>query len=135
MDRAPVFVVDPSQCSGGHCGYCLNAASTKISVNLDISGLSLKDVLFQNTVYPVLYFSGTLDFTGKLLQGPPYGCSGISGTCFSGVTVLTGNLTACLDPACSTQLFQLDTPPNVGASSAVGIAFNSNGQFWRERES
>jgi len=109
---------------------CLNAACTKISVNLDISGLSLKNVVFQNTVYPVLYFSGTLDFTGNLFPGGQrvaYGCSEITGTCFSGVSILSGNLTACLDPACSTQLFQLDTHPGMGASTAVGVIFNSNG--------
>lgn len=108
---------------------CLNAACTKLSVDLDISGLSLDNVHFEGTIYPVIYFSGTLVFAGTLFRNGPalFGCPG-GDVCFTGESTLSGNLTACLDPACSTQLFQLDARPNAIATSSVEVIFNSNGK-------
>ncbi len=108
---------------------CLNAACTKLSVNLDISGISLNNVEFQGHIYPVIYFSGTLVFAGTLVEyeGGVYGCPGV-GICFTGESAVSGDLTACLDPACSTQLFQLDVDPNMRALSTVHVVFDSNGK-------
>ena len=109
---------------------CLNTACTKLSFNLDISGITLNNVEFQNTLYPVVYFSGTLVVAGTLfLNGPSLVvCTGGECGSFSGETIVSGDLTACLDPACSTTLFQLDARPNMIATGGVSVLFNSNGK-------
>lgn len=108
---------------------CLNAACSKLSFYLDISGITLNSVEFQGHLYPVLYFSGTLDFTGTLFANGAgtLGCPG-AGICYVGQSMVSGDLTACLDPSCSTQLFQLDVRPNMRARGAVDVVFNSNGK-------
>ena len=98
---------------------CLNAACTKISVDFDISGITLNNVPLGGTIYPHIYFSGTLDFTGTLFN---------NGQNFTGESFASGNLIGCIDPACSTQLFQLGTFPNMPVQSALFGVFDSNGK-------
>ena len=103
---------------------CVNAACTSLSIDLSVSGITIDHVRFQGVMYPTLYLSGTLDIRGILPRGFAYCYPGTS--CFQGVSLITGNLIACTDPACSTQLFQLDA--NLHAMSNVSIGFNAQGQ-------
>jgi hypothetical protein len=133
----------PSECQGEGCFpfkfhtgtftnvgtslVCGNAACTSLSVDLKVSGLRIKDVIFQGFVYPTVYLSGTLDIAGTL-PTPGGGFCGFldSPTCFFGSSIISGNFTGCSDPACSTQLFPLSA--NLVADGAVYVRFNSQGK-------
>lgn len=106
---------------------CNLSPCTFFTTDLRVSGITPTGVLFNNVLYPTVYFSGALDIITNVHVRP-------SGVVIFGITGIVGDLTACSDPSCSDHLFSLNIDGfakatfNESLNPGIKFHFDSSGQ-------